>query len=126
MLDKSYWQDIVNRLVDKDRSLWAAHVFAENSERLDEILSVVDKEKLIKNCLLSYDIDFSTQPYLNEILKQFTIYDLIDAYKKLEKKSIQTAGALMWLLEDLDPKFTWAIKKMKDHHGWNILPNTWT
>jgi len=87
---------------------WAAHVLSSNLELFDEIVAAVGKRKLIKNCLMSYAIDFSAQPYMDEFLSKFAIADLIAGYKTLEKKPIEIAGALMWILEDIDPEFKWA------------------
>lgn len=109
MIDKIYWKNVINKLTDENTANWAAHVLSANIEIIDEILSVMDKENLIKNCLSCYSVDFSSQPYLDEILSHFSMQELIYAYKKLETKPIQTAGALMWLLEDKDPEFKWAL-----------------
>lgn len=109
MVDNNYWEKIVAQLNGKKKANWAAHVLASNVEVLDEILVIVDKETIIRNCLFCYSVDFSAQPYLDEILTQFSISELLSAYKKLEKKPIGTAGALMWLLEDIDSKFKWAV-----------------
>lgn len=107
MVDSTYWNNIVDNLTDEKQANWAAHVLSSNIEIIDEILSFVNKETLIKNCLFCYSVDFSAQPYLDEILSHFSLKELVSAYKKLEKKPIQTAGALMWLLEDIDPEFKW-------------------
>jgi hypothetical protein len=111
MIDKVYWQNVVNKLNNENEANWAAHVLASNIEIIDDILSIIGKETFIKSCLLCYSVDFSTQPYLDEILSQFSWQELIEAYKELDKKPIKTAGALMWLLEDIDPGFKWAIFK---------------
>lgn len=107
MIDKTYWENVVNDLISPEKANWAAHVVASNHEILDEILSIIGQEKIIANCLLCYSVDFSAQPYLDVILSNFSIRDLINVYKKLESKPLQTAGALMWLLEDIDPEFNW-------------------
>jgi hypothetical protein len=107
MLDNTYWKNIIASLGDKDKANWAAHVLSTNIDQINELVQVVDKETFIKNCLICYSIDFSAQPYLDQLLTNFSIEELIQAYKKLEKKPIQTAGALMWLLEDIDPDFKW-------------------
>jgi hypothetical protein len=109
MLDKVYWEGIVDNLISPEKANWAAHVIATNREILDEILLAIGREKIIANCLLCYSVDFTAQPYLDEILSSFSIKELINVYKKLEKKPLQTAGALMWLLEDVDPEFNWAL-----------------
>jgi len=108
MIDKTYWEDVVLKLTTKEKANWAAHVVVTNREILDDILYSVGREKLIANCLLCYSVDFSAQPYLDEILSSFSIKELIHVYKKLDKKPLQTAGALMWLLEDIDPEFNWS------------------
>jgi len=108
MADKAYWEDVVSKLISKQKANWAAHVIATNIEILEEILHAVGREKLISNCLLCYSFDFSAQPYLDEILSGFSIKELVNVYKKLNKKPLQTAGALMWLLEDIDPEFNWS------------------
>ncbi len=108
MVNKTYWVDIVNKLIEKDKAIWAAHVLSTNIEILDEILSMVNKELFIKNCLRCYNIASAAQSDLNEVLSNFSIQELINAYKQLDKKPIQIAGALMWLLEDIDPEFKWA------------------
>ena len=113
MIDKDYWNSAINKLTNAEKANWAAHVIASNSEVLDEVVLAVGKDKLISNCLLCYNVDFSAQPYLDEILTHFSIKDLISAYKKLEVKPIKTAGALMWILEDLDPEFNWAASLSK-------------
>lgn len=107
MVNNQYWKNIINSLTDGNKANWAAHVLYSNIETIDEILSFVSKEILIKNCLFCYSVDFSAQPYLDEVLSHFSLKELINAYKKLDKKPIQTAGALMWLLEDKDPEFKW-------------------
>ena len=109
MIDKTYWEDVVLQLTIQEKANWAAHVVAANREILEEILHAVGREKVITNCLLCYSVDFTAQPYLDEILSGFSIKELIEVYKKLDKKPLQTAGALMWLLEDIDPEFNWAI-----------------
>lgn len=103
-----YWEKIIEKLVDKNEAGWAAHVLSSNIEILDEILLTIDKELLIKNCLLCYSINLSAQPDLDEILSKFTIKELIDAYKRLKERPLETAGALTWLLEDIDPQFKWS------------------
>lgn len=108
MLDKNYWEDVIRKLADKEKANWAAHTISANLENLEEILQVAGREKVIAACLSCYSIDFTAQPYLDEILTNFTIKDLVSVYKKLDKRPIQTAGALMWLLEDIDPEFKWA------------------
>jgi hypothetical protein len=108
MGDTTYWESIINDLTNETKASWAAHVLASNIEVIDEILFSIGKEIFIKKCLLCYSIDFSAQPYLDEVLTYFSVQELVSAYKKLEKKPIQTAGALMWLLEDIDPLFKWA------------------
>src|SRR5687767_2724534 len=105
MVDNEYWNKIITNLTDKAKANWAAHAIASNIEILEEILSRVDKQKFIKNCLICYSVDFSAQPYLDEILNHFSVKELIYSYKDLDNKPIQTAGALMWLLEDKDPEF---------------------
>lgn len=109
MIDKAYWEDVVSRLITKEKANWAAHVISTNLETLKEISLTIGRDKLIANCLLCYSVDFSAQPYLDEILSSFSIKELIDVYKKLDKKPIETAGGLMWLLEDKDPEFKWAL-----------------
>ncbi|MBV9575989.1 MAG: hypothetical protein JO149_05150 [Gammaproteobacteria bacterium] len=109
MIDKTYWEEAVLKLTTNEKANWAAHVLATNREILDEILLAVGREKVIANCLLCYSVDFTAQPYLDEILSGFSIKELISIYKKLDKKPLQTAGALMWLLEDIDPQFNWAL-----------------
>ena len=107
MIDKTYWEDVVAKLTSKEKANWAAHTLATNIEILEEILNSIGREKIIANCLSCYSIDLSAQPYLDEILSDFTIKELISVYKTLDKKPLQTAGALMWLLEDIDPEFAW-------------------
>jgi hypothetical protein len=109
MLDRTYWKSIVNDLISPEKANWAAHVIASNYEILDEILLSIGRDKIIANCLLCYSVDFTAQPYLDEILSRFSIKELINTYKMLEKKPLQTAGALMWFLEDIDPEFNWAL-----------------
>ena len=108
-MQKKYWKEVVNKLLKKDEASWAAHVLSTNVELLDDILEVINKEILIKNCLCCYAIDFSAQPYLDEILMEFPVSDLIRVYKALEEKPLEIAGALMWLLEDIDPEFKWVV-----------------
>ncbi len=108
MKNAVYWNDIVNKLTDKNNANWAAHVLASNIEVFNAILPFINKEILIKNCLLCYSISLSAQTDLDAVFSQFSIKELVDAYKKLDKKPIETAGAFMWLLEDLDPQFKWA------------------
>jgi hypothetical protein len=105
MLDKSYWKDVISGLAIKEKASWAAHVLAANCEILDEILLALGKEKVISNCLYCYSVDFTAQPYLDEVLSNFSVKELVSVYKKLDKKPLETAGALMWLLEDIDPSF---------------------
>lgn len=107
MINKTYWEDVVSKLIIKEEANWAAHVIATNHKILEEILRAVGREKIIENCLLCYSVDFTAQPSLDEILSSFSIKELINAYKNLNKKPLQTAGALMWLLEDIDPEFKW-------------------
>lgn len=107
MVNPTYWKKVINKLTEKNESTWAAHVLSSNTEVLDEIVSIVGKDMLIKNCLLSYSIDLTAQPNLDEVLSHFSIPELIEVYKKLDKKPIETAGALMWLLENIDPEFKW-------------------
>lgn len=107
MVDKTYWESVVIKLANKEKANWAAHALSTNLENLEEILRAVGKEKLIASCLLCYSIDFTAQPYLDEILSSFTIKELVGVYKNLDERPIQTAGALMWLLEDMDPEFKW-------------------
>lgn len=114
MVDKAYWNKIVDTLITKEKANWVAHVLSTNIEVLDEIIDAVGKEKLIKNCLVSYSIDFSVQTDMDAFLMKFSIHELVAGYKTLEKKPIEIAGALMWILEDLDPEFTWAYTKR--HH----------
>jgi hypothetical protein len=109
MLDKVYWETVVNNLTSPEKANWAAHALASNLEILDEILISISRDKIITNSLLCYSVDFTAQPYLDEILSSFSIKELIKAYKKLDKKPLQTAGALMWLLEDFDPEFKWTL-----------------
>ena len=109
MIDKAYWKDVVLQLTNKEKANWAAHVIATNREILQEILRAIGREKVIANCLLCYSVDFTAQPYLDEILSGFSIKELINVYKKLDNKPLQTAGALMWLLEDIDPEFNWSL-----------------
>jgi len=109
MLDKIYWEVVVNNLINPEKANWAAHVIASNCEILDEIFLVIGQDKIIAKCLLCYSVDFSAQPYLDEILSKFSIKELINVYKKLDKKPLQTAGALMWLFEDIDPEFNWVL-----------------
>lgn len=108
MANKTYWIDIVNKLIEEDNAIWAAHVLSSNIEIFDEILSMVNKGLLIKNCLLCYSVALAAQADLDDVLSQFSIQELVNAYKQLDKKPIQTAGGLMWLLEDIDPEFKWA------------------
>jgi hypothetical protein len=108
MLDKNYWEDVVKKLTDAERANWAAHAISTNLENLKEILRVAGRENVIAACLTCYSIYFTAQPYLDEILDNFTVKELIGVYKKLGERPIQTAGALMWLLEDIDPEFKWA------------------
>lgn len=108
MVDITYWQGVINKLIDESEANWAAHVLSSNIDEIKEISNATGKEAFIKNCLICYDIDFSAQPYLDEVLSQFSPQELISVYKKLDKKPIQTAGALMWILEDIDPEFKWA------------------
>lgn len=107
MFDKIYWEDIVKKLTEKENANWAAHVLSSNIEDLDEIAGLVGRKKFITGCLLCYNVDFTAQPYLDEILGNFTIKELVNVYKKLDEKPLYTAGALMWLLEDIDPEFKW-------------------
>lgn len=100
-----YWKKNLVNLIQEDKASMAAHVLASNLEKIDFITSCVGKEKLIQNCLLCYDIDFSAQPYIDSILSNFTSNELIQAYKQLSTKPLKTAGALMWLLEDINPNF---------------------
>lgn len=109
MIDKTYWLDVVSKLKEESKAVWAAQVLSSNIEILDELLPIIGRKSLIKNCLLCYSITLSAQPYLDEVLSNFSIKELIHVYKNLEKKPIQTAGATMWLLEDIDPEFKWAI-----------------
>jgi hypothetical protein len=109
MVDKTYWESVINDLLNPEKANEAAHVVASNIEILDKLLLIVDRDKIIANCLLCYSVDFTAQPYLDEILSAFSIKELINSYKKLEKKPLQTAGALMWHLEDIDPEFNWAL-----------------
>ena|GEM_PF-3106087 len=83
-------------------------MLASNLECIEEIASIIGKENFIKNCLLCYSVDFSAQPDLDEALCHFSLHELVSAYKKLDLKPIETAGALMWLLEELDPTFSLA------------------
>ncbi len=106
-MNKGYWENIVNQLLNKDKANWAAHVLSTNIEIFSEIIEEVDQQKIIKNCLRCYEVDFSAQPYLDEVLLQFSVVSLINVYKQLEQKPIEVAGALMWLLEDIDPNFEW-------------------
>lgn len=108
MLDKTYWEDVVNNLINSEKANWAAHVMASNREILEEISLTIGRDKIIANCLLCYSVDFTAQPYLDVVLTTFSLKELINTYKKLETKPLQTAGALMWLLEDIDPGFDWA------------------
>jgi hypothetical protein len=110
MANQAYWKNVVNKLIEKSESARAAHILSSNSELLDEIVSMVGKDILIKNCLLCYSIALSAQPDLDEVLSRFSIRELVEVYKKLHKKPIETAGALMWLLEDIDPEFKWACE----------------
>jgi|GEM_PF-2965796 len=107
MENVNYWQQIVDKLTDKHEANWAAHVLASNVELIKEISSIIGKENFIKNCLLCYSVDFSAQPDLDEVLCHFSLHELVSAYRKLDIKPIETAGALMWLLEELDPTFKW-------------------
>lgn len=109
MLDKAYWETVVNNLISPEKANWAAHVIASNLEILDEILVTIGRDKIVANCLLCYSVDFTAQPYLDEILSNFSIKELVNAYKKLNKKPLETAGTLMWLLEDIDPEFKWTL-----------------
>lgn len=108
MVNRVYWKSIVNKLTEENESAWAAHILSSNSELLDEIILMVGKDTLIKNCLLCYSLSLSAQPDLDEVLSHFSMRELVEVYKKLDKKPIETAGALMWLLEDIDPEFKWA------------------
>jgi len=108
MVNTLYWKEIVNDLIDKENACLAAHVLSSNIDCLEDILRIVDKDILIKNCLLSYSVAISAQPDLDEVLTQFSLPELVNVYKKLDTKPMQTAAALMWLLEDIDPEFKWA------------------
>jgi len=57
--------DHLHIVVDKNTANWAAHVLWTNIKVIDEILSVINKETLIKNCLTCYSVDFSSQPGCN-------------------------------------------------------------
>lgn len=107
MMNNTYWKDLVSQLTNREEANWAAHVIASNYEVLEEILLISGREKVIQNCLLCYSVDFTAQPYLDKILSSFTIKELVKAYRRLDKKPLKTAGALMWLLEDIDPEFDW-------------------
>lgn len=105
-----YWRNVVHKLTEKKEAAWATHALVSNLDIIDEIIKIVGKKLFLKNCLLCYDIDFLAQPDLDQILSSFSLKELIDAYKSLDKKSIQVAGAVMWLLEEKDPKFNWVSK----------------
>ena len=76
MIAKIYWLDIVSKLKEESKAVCAAQVLSSNIEIFDELLPIIGKESLIKNCLLCYSITLSAQPYLDEVHSNFSIKEL--------------------------------------------------
>ena len=90
-MNAEYWATQIRKLKDPETAKWGAQVFSfglgkgRNIEKtnLGEALKYISRSDLIEATLLAF-IDWSAQPYCDEILWYFEPDEIVDAYKNLD------------------------------------------
>jgi hypothetical protein len=126
--ERKYYQTLVVNLLSASQETveHSAKTLAEQASSLPAIVGALGRQFVLKVFLHCYGFQEEMRPYFDQLLVDFSIPQLVDAYldwvKSADQKdllanepdfddklhSVHMLRSLFWLLEQKDPAFKWA------------------